>query len=79
MPNMFKLRHANYSFIKQNNLARFTPNQTIFRSTGTNYIGPLVWNGAQNELKSAENFKVIRIRHNDWTDRPANVAPAVAR
>ena len=53
----FELRSSNYSLRNANNLAHFRPNQTTFGSKSLKCIGPQIWNGLPNELKSAKSLK----------------------
>ena len=55
MQNIFELRSSHYSSRNPNNLAHVRPNQTKFGSNSLMSIGPQIWNGLPNEIKSAEN------------------------
>ena len=57
MQNIFELRSSHYSSRNPNNLAHVRPNQTEFGSNSLMSIGPQIWNGLPNEIKSAKNFK----------------------
>ncbi len=70
MQNIFKLRSSNYSLRNPNNLAHVRPNQTTFGSNSLMSIGPQIWNGLPNELKSAENLKSFKNLIKKW-DGPA--------
>ena len=57
MQKIFELRTSFYSLRNPNDLAHVRPNQTTFESNSLMSIGPQIWNGRLNELKSAENLK----------------------
>ena len=66
MQSIFKLRSSNYSLRNPNNLANVRPNQTTFGSKSLMSIGPQIWNGLPNELKSAENLKSFKDLIKQW-------------
>ena len=66
MQNIFKLRTSCYSLQNPNDLAHVRPNQTIFGSNSLMAIGPQIWNGLPNELKSADNLKNFKNLIKDW-------------
>ncbi len=66
MQSIFKLRSSNYSLRNPNNLAHVRPNQTTFGSKSLMSIGPQVWNGLPNEMKSAENLKSFKALIKQW-------------
>ena len=60
MQNIFRLRSSHYSLRNPNSLAHVRPNQTTFGSNSLSCIGPQIWNGLPNEIKSAENLKSFK-------------------
>ena len=56
MQNIFELRSSHYSSRNPNNLAHVRPIQTKSGSNSLVSIGPQIWNGLPNEIKSAENL-----------------------
>ncbi len=66
MQSIFELRSSIYSSRNPNNLAHFRPNQTTFGSKSLKSIGPQIWNGLPNELKSAENLKSFKVLIKQW-------------
>ena len=66
MQNIFKLRTSCYSLRNPNDLAHVRPNQTTFGSNSLMSIGPQIWNGLPNELKSVENLKNFKELIKNW-------------
>ena len=66
MQNIFKLRTSCYSLRNPNELAHVRPNQTTFGSNSLMAIGPQIWNGLPNELKSADNLKNFKNLIKNW-------------
>ena len=66
MQNIFRLRSSHYSLRNPNSLAHVRPNQTTFGSNSLSSIGPQIWNGLPNEIKSAENLKSFKTLIKQW-------------
>ena len=66
MQNIFRLRSSHYSLRNPNSLAHIRPNQTTFGSNSLSCIGPQIWNGLPNEMKSAENLKSFKTLIKQW-------------
>ena len=66
MQNIFILRSSHHSLRNSNNLAHFRPNQTTFGSHSLSSIGPQIWNGLPNEIKSTENLKSFKALIKQW-------------
>ena len=66
MQNIFRLRSSHYSLRNPNSLAHVRPNQTTFGSNSLSCIGPQIWNGLPNEIKSAENLKSFKTLIKQW-------------
>ena len=66
MQNIFILRSSHHSLRNPNNLAHFRPNQTTFGSHSLSSIGPQIWNGLPNEIKSTENLKSFKALIKQW-------------
>ena len=61
MKNFFKLRSSHYSSRKPYDLKHIRPNQVTFGSNSLESVGPQIWNGLPNKMKSAENLKNFKL------------------
>ena len=66
MQNIFRLWSSHYSLRNPNSLAHVRPNQTTFGSNSLSCIGPQIWNGLPNEIKSVENLKSFKTLIKQW-------------
>ena len=66
MLNIFEFRSSHYSSRNPNNLAHGRPNQTKFGSNSLMSIGPQIWNGLPNEIKSAKNLEIFKFLIKQW-------------
>ena len=57
MKNFFKLRSLRYSSRKPCDFKHIRPNQVTFGSNSFESVGPQIWNGLPNKMKSEENLK----------------------
>ena len=60
MQEIFKVKSSNYSLREINNLAYYRPNQVTFGSNSLRSLGPQIWNGLPNDMKSAENLNILK-------------------
>ena len=51
-----KVRSVAHSSRNPNDLQHYRPNQVTFGSNSLQSLGPQIWNGLPNEMKSAENL-----------------------
>ena len=66
MKNIFKFRSSNYSLRNPYDLRHVRPNQVTFGSNSLESVGPQIWNGLPNEMKSAENLKSFKFLIKQW-------------
>ena len=66
MKNFFKLRSSRYSSRKPYDLKHIRPNQVTFGSNSLESVGPQIWNGLPNKMKSAENLKNFKLMIKQW-------------
>ena len=66
MKNFFKLRSSHYSSRKPYDLKHVRPNQVTFGSNSLESVGPQIWNGLPNKMKSAENLKNFKLMIKEW-------------
>ena len=66
MKNFFKLRSSRYSCRKPHDLQHIRPNQVTFRSNSLESVGPQIWNGLPNKMKSAEDLKNLKLIIKQW-------------
>ena len=60
MQDIFKIKSSSYSLRKSNDLQRYRSNQVTFGSNSLRSLGPQIWNGLPNEIKSAENLNSFK-------------------
>ena len=66
MQDIFKIKSSSYSLRKSNDLQHYRPNQVAFGSNSLRSLGPQIWNGLPNEIKSAENLNSFKNMINKW-------------
>ena len=72
MKNFFNLRSLHYSSRKPYDLKHVRPNQVTFGSNSLESVGPQIWNGLPNKMKSAENLKSFKLMIKQWNDPECN-------
>ena len=60
LQEMFKVKSSNYSLREITNLAHYRPHQVTFGSNSLRSLGPQIWNGLPNDMKSAENLNILK-------------------
>ena len=65
MQDIFKIK-SNNSLKNSNNLQHCRTNQVTFGSSSLRSLGPLIWNGLPNEMKSAENLNSFKNMIKKW-------------
>ena len=66
MHDIFKIKLFVYSSRNPNDLQHYRPNQVTFGSNSLRSLGPQIWNGLPNELKSAENLNSFKHMIKKW-------------
>ena len=66
MQDIFKIKSSSYSLRKCNDLQHYRPNQVTFGSNSLRSLGPQIWNGLPNEIKSAENLNNFKNMIKKW-------------
>ena len=66
MQDIFKVKSSSYSLRGTNNLQHYRPNQVTFGSNSLRSLGPQVWNGLSNDMKSAENLNMFKNMLKKW-------------
>ena len=66
MQDIFKVKSSSYSLRGTNNLQHYRPNQVTFGSNSLRSLGPQVWNGLPNDMKSAENLDMFKNMLKKW-------------
>ena len=66
MQDIFKIESSNYSLRNSNDLKHYRPNQVTFGSNSLRSLGPQIWNGLPNEIKSAENLNSFKNMIKKW-------------
>ena len=64
--DIFKMKYSSYSLRKSNNLQHYRPNQITFGSNRFRSLGPHVWNGLPNDMKSAEILNSFKNTIKKW-------------
>ena len=72
MQDIFKIK-SNNSLKNSNNLQHCRTNQVTFGSSSLRSLGPLIWNGLPNEMKSAENLKSFKTMMKNGMAKTVNV------
>ena len=73
MQDIFKLKSSSYSLRKSNDLQHYRPNQVTFGSNSLRSLGPEIWNGLPNDIKSAENLNSFKTMIKNGMAKPVNV------
>ena len=60
MQDIFKVKSSSYLLRGTNNLQHCRPNQVTLGSNSLRSLGPQVWNGLSNDMKSAENPNIFK-------------------
>ena len=60
MHRICKKESSIYSTRNPNDLQRYRPNTVTFGSNSLRSLGPQIWNGLPNEIKSAENLNSFK-------------------
>ena len=66
MHDIFKIKSSTYSSRNPNDLQHYRPNQVTFGSNSLRSLGPQIWNGLPNEIKSAENLNSFKHLIKKW-------------
>ena len=66
MHDIFQIKSSNYSLRNSNDLQHYRPNQVTFGSNSLRSLGPQIWNGLPNEIKSAENLNSFKNMIKKW-------------
>ena len=66
MQDIFKVKSSSYSLRGTNSLQHYRPNQVTFGSNSLRSLGPQVWNGLSNDMKSAENLNMFKNMLKKW-------------
>ena len=66
MQEIFNVKSSNYSLREINNLEHYRPNQITFGSNSLRTLGPQIWNGLPNDMKSAENLNILKDMLKKW-------------
>ena len=66
MHDFFKIKSSVYSPRNPNDLQQYRPNQVTFGSHSLRSLGPEIWNGLPNEIKSAENLNSFKHMIKKW-------------
>ena len=77
MKNYFKFRSWHYSSRNPYDLRRIRSNQITYGSNSLESVGPKLWNGLPNEMKSAENLKSFKLLVKQWNGPECDVVPTV--
>ena len=59
MQDIFKVKSSSYLLRETNNLQHYRPNLVTFGSNSLRSLGPQVWNGLPNDMKSAEDLNIF--------------------
>ena len=60
MKDIFKIKSSRYSLRKFNDLQHYRPNQVTFGSNSLRSLGPQIWNGLPNKMKTVENLNSFK-------------------
>ena len=60
MQDIFKVKSSSDLLRGTDNLQHYRPNQVTYGSNSLRSLGPQVWNGLPNDMKSAENLKIFK-------------------
>ena len=60
MQDIFQVKSSSYSLRETNNLQHYKPNQVTFGSNSLRSLGPHVWNGLPNGMKSAKSKYLLK-------------------
>ena len=66
MQDIFKVKPSSYLLRESNTLQHYIPNQVTFSSNSLRSLGPQVWNGLPNDMKSAENLNIFKNMPKKW-------------
>ena len=66
MQDIFKTKISRNSLRKSNDLQHYRPNQVTFGSNSLRSLGPQIWNGLPNEIKTAENLNGFKNMIKKW-------------
>ena len=66
MHDIFKIKSSIYSPRNPNDLQHYRPKEATFGSNSLRSLGPLIWNGLSNEIKSAENLNIFKHMIKKW-------------
>ena len=66
MQEIFKVKYSIYSLREINNLVHYRPNQITFGSNSLRSLGPQIWDGLPNDMKSAENLNILKDMLKKW-------------
>ena len=73
MHDIFKIKTSHYPLRNSNGLQHYRPNQVTFGSNSLRSLGPQIWNGLSNDIKSAENLNSFKTMIKNGMVRIVNV------
>ena len=66
MQEIFKVKSSNYLLREITNSEHYGPNQVNFDSNSLLLLGPQIWNGLPDDIKSAENLTSLKDTLKKW-------------
>ena len=66
LQDIFIVKSSSYILREANNLQYYRPNQVTFGSSTPRSLGPQIWNGFPNDMKSAENLNIFKTMLKKW-------------
>ena len=66
MQDIFKSKLSNYSLRQPFDLQHHRPNQVTFGSNSLRSLGPQIWNGLPNNIKTADNLNIFKRMIKEW-------------
>ena len=64
--DIYIVKSSNDLLREAKNLQHYRPNQVTFGSNGLRSLGPQIWNGLPNDMKSAENMNIFETTLEKW-------------
>ena len=58
--DIFIVKSSSYILREAKNSQHYSPNQVTFGSNSLRSLGPQIWNGLPNDMKSAENLNTFK-------------------
>ena len=66
MQDIFIVKSSSYLLRETNNLQHYRPNQVTFGTNSLRSVGPQIWNGLPNDMKSIENLNIFKTLVGKW-------------